>query len=332
MGSQVALSGRSASLVVVASVAVLFAAAKVMAPILSPILVAMLLALTILPLVDRLARGRLGRKLALLVSFILILAVGLAVISLIGVGIGRLGETLPVYEERLRGVLASLQTQLAGRGIDISGIVSSHVVSAERIAGAARSLIGGMRSLLSGALLILLLVILFVAEMPLVDKFLNRDKSQHWFHLTKGIQKYIGITGLLGFFNALLNLGLLLVLGVDFPVLWAVVCFFFNFVPAVGNLIALTPPALLALLEFGWERALVVVFGFVLTNTAMDLIVKPKLMKTSLDISALVVILSLIFWGWLLGPAGTILAIPLTMVVQRSVARPAAPESASGGS
>jgi predicted PurR-regulated permease PerM len=69
-----------------------------------------------------------------------------------------------------------------------------------------------------------------------------------------------------------------------------------------------------------------------LTNTAMDLVVEPKLMKTSLDISPLVVILSLIFWGWLLGPAGTILAIPLTMVVQRTVAPPPAPVSASSGS
>lgn len=309
--------GRAASLLSAASVVILFAAAKSMASILSPVLIAILLALTIKPLVDWLARRGLKRGMALLVSFILVLAVGLGLLSLIGVAVGRLGDTLPDYESRLRGVLGGLQATLAGRGIDISGLVSSNMMSSERIVAVAQKLLGGVRSLLSGGLLILFLIILFLAEMPILEKVLDRDKSRHWLQLTVGIQKYIGLTGLMGAINAALNLVLLLAIGVDFPVLWAVVCFFFNFVPAVGNIMALTPPALLALLEFGWQRALIVVVGFFITNMTMDMVLKPRLMKTSLDISPLLVILSLIFWAWLLGPVGPILAVPLTMVVQR---------------
>ena len=317
MEPQVAQTGRAAALISAASVVLLFAAAKVMAPILSPVLIAILLALTIKPLVDWLVRRGLKRNLALLVTFVLVVAAGLGILSLVGVAIGRLGETLPEYESRLRGVFAGLQTSFAGRGIDISGLVSSNVMSSERIAAFAQKLLGGARSILSGGFLILFLIVLFLAEMPLLEKIANRDERRQWLQLTSGIQKYIGLTGLMGAINAVLNLGILLLLGVDFPVLWAVVCFFFNFVPAVGNILALTPPALLALLEFGWQKALIVVVGFFVTNMVMDMVVKPRLMKTSLDISPLLVILSLIFWGWLLGPAGPILAIPLTMVVQR---------------
>ena len=318
MESKNVLSGRTAPLLAAASVIVLFAGCKALSPILSPVLLSLLLALMIRPLVDWLARRRLPRVVTILVSLAGVVGLGFGVISLVGVSLGRLGEALPAYQARLDIVLVSLNARLAGLGVDISS-----VVSAERIAGLAQKLLGGLSSVLSGALLILLLVVLFVAEMPLLDKVLDRGKQGHWRELTAGIQKYIALTGLMGFINALLNLGLLLILGVDFPGLWAVNCFFFNFVPAVGNIIALTPPALLALLEFGWQKALIVVVGFFVTNTLMDLVVKPKLMKTSLDISPLVVILSLMLWGYVLGPAGPVLAIPLTMVVRRMIMPPA---------
>jgi len=319
MESKTIVSGRTGSLVAAASVIILFAGCKTLAPILSPVLLSLLLALMIRPLVDWLARRRLPRVVTILVSLAGVVGLGFAVISLVGVSLGRLGEALPAYQARLDVVLVGLNARLAGLGVDISS-----VVSAERIAGLAQKLLGGLSSVLSGALLILLLVVLFVAEMPLLDKVLDRGKQGHWRELTTGIQKYIALTGLMGFINALLNLVLLLILGVDFPVLWAVICFFFNFVPAVGNIIALTPPALLALLEFGWQKALIVVVGFFITNTTMDLVVKPRLMKTSLDISPLIVILSLMLWGYVLGPAGPVLAIPLTMVVRRMIMPPAA--------
>jgi predicted PurR-regulated permease PerM len=327
MPTKAVLSGRSGPLVAAASVVILFAGCRAMAPILSPVLLALLLALVIRPLVDWLARRGLGRGLTILVSFAAVLGVGLAVISLVGVSLGRLGEALPVYEGRLDALLGGLQARLAASGMDLS-----HVVSAERVAGVARKLLSGLSSVLSGAMLILLLVVLFVVEMPLLDKLLDRGGRRHWAELTAGIQRYIALTGLLGLVNALLNLVLLLILGVDFAVLWTVTCFFLNFVPAVGNLLALTPPALLALLESGWQRAVVVVVGFFVTNMLVDLVVKPKLMKTSLDISPLVVILSLMLWGWVLGPAGPILAIPLTMVVRRLLVAAAPAAAAAAGS
>ena len=317
MKSSLESPGRTGPLVATACVAILFAATKAMAPILGPVLLSLLLALTVRPLVDWLGRLRLPRVVTVLVTLAVLLVVGFGVISLVGVSLGRLRDALPVYEERLAVVLDGLQTRLAARGIDISGLVSGNVLSAQRIAALAQKLLGGASALLSGAFLILLLVILFVAEMPLLNKVLDRGRQSHWIELTAGIRKYIALTGLLGLVNAALNLVLLLLVGVDFPVLWAVLCFFLNFVPAVGNMLALIPPALLALLEFGWQRALVVVVGYFVTNTVMDLVVKPRFFNTSLDISPLVIILSLILWGWLLGPAGPILAVPLTMVVQR---------------
>ena len=124
----------------------------------------------------------------------------------------------------------------------------------------------------------------------------------------------------MGLMTAVADVILLVILGVDFPLLWGVFSFLFNFIPVIGGLLAMLPPFGFALLEFGWTKALIVVIGFVLISSLVDNVLKPKLMRQGLDISILVIFLSLLFWSWVLGPSGAILAIPLTLLVKRCVA------------
>ncbi len=133
------------------------------------------------------------------------------------------------------------------------------------------------------------------------------------------VGKYISITGWNGLINAVANFLWLLVLGVDFALTWAVISFFFNFIPNIGIVMAIIPPAALALLEYGWVRALLVVAGYVILNLIAENIIKPRTMKARLDISPLLTILSVIFWTWVLGPPGTVLAVPLTITLQKLV-------------
>ena len=144
-------------------------------------------------------------------------------------------------------------------------------------------------------------------------------RTARLFEFRGEVRKFVSITALIGLITAISNLILLVILGVDYPVLWGVLSFLFSFIPAIGGILSFIPPALLALLEFGWVKTLIVIVGFAIINNVADNIIKPKLMKQGLDVSILLIFLSIIFWSWELGPLGAILAIPLTMFVKRLV-------------
>jgi predicted PurR-regulated permease PerM len=109
---------------------------------------------------------------------------------------------------------------------------------------------------------------------------------------------------------------LLSVLGVDFPVLWGFLAFLLNYVPNVGSTIAAVPAVLLALIQLGIGRAVMAAAGYMAINFILDNVIEVRLMGRRLGLSTLVVFLSLIFWGSLLGPVGMVLCIPLTMTLK----------------
>ena len=106
------------------------------------------------------------------------------------------------------------------------------------------------------------------------------------------------------------------IVGIDFPVLWGVLAFLLNYVPNLGSILAAIPPVLLALVQFGVGRAIAVVAVFAAVNVLLGNLLEPRLMGRRLGLSTLVVFLSLIFWGWVWGPVGMLLSVPLTMIVK----------------
>ncbi len=107
------------------------------------------------------------------------------------------------------------------------------------------------------------------------------------------------------------------VVGTDLALVWAVLAFVMNFVPNVGIILSLVPPVILTMLEFGWQRALVILAGYVVLNFVVDNLIKPRFMQSGLDVPPLLGLLSLVIWGYLLGAPGAILAIPLTIALRR---------------
>ena len=105
-------------------------------------------------------------------------------------------------------------------------------------------------------------------------------------------------------------------LGVDYPVLWGLLAFFFNFVPNIGSIIAAVPAVLLALIQTDLTTTLLTAAGYVIINVGIGNFLEPRVMGRGLGLSTLVVFLSLVFWGWVLGPIGMLLSVPLTMIVK----------------
>lgn len=104
-------------------------------------------------------------------------------------------------------------------------------------------------------------------------------------------------------------------MGLDFPMLWGLLAFMFNYVPNIGSIIAALPAVLLAVVQLGAGRAALIAIGYLVLNVLVGNLLEPRIMGRSMGLSTLVVFLSLIFWGWVLGPVGMLLSVPLTMTL-----------------
>jgi predicted PurR-regulated permease PerM len=125
--------------------------------------------------------------------------------------------------------------------------------------------------------------------------------------------KFIGIQALVGLMQGVLSTLILVIMGVDFALLWGILFFFLNFVPAVGFLFAVIMPTTVALIELGTTKAIIVLASWYALNIFFDNVIRPRMLKQSFDVSFITILLILIFWTYVLGPAGAILAIPLSL-------------------
>ena len=298
---------------------------KTAAPILNVILLAFLLAFSVAPILRWFMSRKMSTGFALGLTLLVVLVGGFVVLSLTAGSIMRLVDALPKYEGSLESLKTSVLGLLASVGIDPSGALPEHKYGASELLSVAGAVLGVALDLLSNGLIIVLIMAFVLAELANLfsadsGKIQDRTLLQSRF-LRAGddVVRYVSITGWNGFLNAAANLVLLIALGVDFPVAWAFLSFLFNFVPNFGFILALIPPALLAYLESGWLTAVLVIVGYIVLNFVAENILKPRTMKQGLEISPLLTILSVIIWTWVLGPAGTILAVPLTVTLQRLV-------------
>jgi len=143
---------------------------------------------------------------------------------------------------------------------------------------------------------------------PLLSEQANRIRDS--------INQYMTLKTIISIFTGLLVALLTKVLGIDYPVLWGLLAFFFNFVPNIGSIIAAVPAVLLALIQTDLQTTLLAVAGYVVINIVIGNFIEPRMMGKGLGLSTLIVFISLVFWGWVLGPVGMLLSVPLTMIVK----------------
>jgi predicted PurR-regulated permease PerM len=309
-----------------ACLVIILAGVKAAAPIVTLVLLALLLAQSIAPLPNWLMTKRLAPWLAVLITVLIVAIGGLAALSLLGASLAGLIDKLPAYQAKLTLLWNNLNVFLTARGMGISTLVPLDLVSPGQVIHLAGVLFNAIAQALGHGFVLLVIVILMLlefAELRQASARKGRQTDSVWNRLEEiglDTQTYVAITGLTGLAQAMLNILLLAILGVDFAVTWGALFFFVNFVPMFGLFIALVPPVLIALLDQGWQWALGVVIGWWGINLLFDNVVRPRFMKRGLDLSVLLIFLSLIFWSWLLGPAGAVLAVPLTLTVRRLAA------------
>jgi AI-2 transport protein TqsA len=307
-----------------ACLVIIISGLKAAASLLNLVFLALLLAQSISPLLNWLMNKRLPPRRAVLVTLLVVVLGGVGVLSLLATSIAQLIEKLPIYQSELTKLQEAVITFLSARGLNLSHLLSLESLNAERVVGFAGTVLGGLAQALGNAFLVIFIVAVLLFELAGIQYKLTRGEDENsmvgkFDQLSGDTRKYVAIMGWTGLLQAIANVTVLLILRVDFAITWGVLFFFLNFIPAIGFFFALIPPALVALLDHGWPRALMVVIAYWGINFVGDNIIRPRFMQKGLDISILVVILSLIFWGWILGGIGAILAVPLTLTIKRFV-------------
>jgi AI-2 transport protein TqsA len=309
-------------LLTLASFIIVVAGMKAASSILVPFFLAVFISVICAPYLFWLQNKGVPKVLALLLILVIILAVGLLLGVLVGSSLHNFLKSLPDYQDRLSTSVMTAIDWLRERGVHIPEEEvrnTFHPATVMRLAG---TLLSAMSSVLTNAFLILLTVVFILLEAADFPKKLEAALKRPEESLatiekfTRSANRYVVIKTLI---SAAVGLAIslwLLVLGVDYPVLWGTLTFLLNYVPNIGSIIAAVPAALLAFVQLGAGSALLTVLGFLVVNNVLGNLVEPKLMGRGLGLSTLVVFLSLVFWGWVLGPIGMILSVPLTSLVK----------------
>lgn len=302
-------------LLATAALVIIAAGIREAAPVLNSILLAMLLTVSVVPAFDALRRRGVSSGLAVVLTSLLLVVALLGLLGILGLSGTRLIQVLPDYEERAQSLRQSLEGLLTARGIEPERVLSLDLVDPNRVLGLAAGFLSGLGQVLSQVLLLILIVAFFLAERSGRDQTFSPGGTAA--RVARDVRQYLIITALTGLGFAILVYLVMLLVGTDLPLVWAVLGFVMNFVPNVGIILSVVPPAILTLLELGWQRALAVVVGFLVLNFVVDNLVKPRFMQSGLDVSPIVGLLSLVIWAYLLGPTGAILALPLTIALGR---------------
>jgi predicted PurR-regulated permease PerM len=246
--------------------------------------------------------------------------VGIALfVALVWSSLIQLQENLPGYQPRIAALQALAREKLADLPFDTSKVFSGEVFSPGAIVGYALQVAQQFTKTVGNVFLLVLLMAFMMLEAVRYPQKLKEALSsspeavERFSNFGDSIRGYVGLNAIFGLVAAVLDTLLLLFMGVDFAILWGVLSFLLSFLPNIGFVLALTPPTLLALIQFGFGRAIAVLAGYVVINFLVDNIVKPRFVGSRLDLAPLIVVLSLLFWGWLLGPMGALAAVPLSI-------------------
>jgi len=308
-----------------ACIVIILAGMRAASSLVGFILLATLLAISVTPILGWLVKKGLSRSLALVIIILVVIVGGSGVATFVGTSMVQLVQTLPTYEAGLDDISKSLTGLLSRLGIDLSELLSREEFDPKRLLKVATALIGGVLNAVSSSVFLFILIALMLVEFSGFEARLQKGEHPvgsipaRLFEVRKDVRKFVSITAFMGLLIAIGNVILLILLGVEFALLWGILSFLFNFIPVIGAIIAMIPPFLLALLAFGWTKAIIVIVGFILINNIVDNVIKPKLMRGGLDISILEIFLSLILWSYILGTIGAILAIPITILVKRII-------------
>jgi predicted PurR-regulated permease PerM len=314
---------KTSAIITLAAVVVIVAGMKAASALIVPFMIATFLALiTVRPMLWLQA----NRVPTVLAALLIVLTI-LTALTVVGVVVGRslaaFTAALPAYQEQLQGIMDGAVAFLAQyTDSDQSVERVRDLINPGWAMGLAATLLNAVRDIMTNTLLITFTVIFILLEASSFPTKIDAAFGESARSLTGARQflddlgRYLGIKTLVSIVTGLLVWLLTWKIGLDFPRLWGMLAFLLNYIPTLGSIIAAVPAVLLALVQLGVPEATATAVGFMAINIAFGNFIEPRLMGYGVGISPLIVFVGLIFWGWVFGPVGMLLSVPLSMTLK----------------
>ncbi|RLB73274.1 MAG: hypothetical protein DRH03_03475 [Deltaproteobacteria bacterium] len=291
-----------------------------------PFLLAIFLAIICAPPLFWMRKKGIPTVISILLLVFVLLGAEMLFASLIGSSIDEFSRNLPHYQARLRELTGTFITWVKAQGFEISNEVLLEQLDPGKLMRFSANMLGSLTSLLTNTFMIVLTLVFILSEAAgFPDKVRamlgNRNAGLHEYGaIMQGVNKYLALKTMTSLGTGVLVTVLLKILGVNFAIMWGLVAVLLNFIPTIGSIIAAVPAVLLALVQLGPISAAWVAGGYLIINVLIGNILEPKIMGSGIGLSALVIFVSMAFWGWVLGPIGMLLSIPLTMTCKIALA------------
>lgn len=309
----VVLLGGAAAVIIVAGL-------RSSSELVAPAFLALVLTICAHPLRGWLARYRVPGWLATTAVIVTVYVVLLALVLAMVISVARLAELLPQYQQDLQNLVSDTAAWLTKFGVDekqVTAIVEA--IDPSQAIAVVTDIFGGLLSTLSDLFFILTLLLFLAVDGVAFPINLRTMQGAHgrfaeaMASFAIGTRRYLVVSTVFGLIVAILDVGLLYLLGIPLPWLWGMLAFITNYIPNIGFVIGMLPPALLGLLEDGWSGALAVIVGYCILNVIIQSVIQPRFVGQAVGLSTSLTFLSLVFWTWVFGPLGALLAIPFSL-------------------
>jgi predicted PurR-regulated permease PerM len=306
-----------------AAVVVAAAGMRSAAEIVAPIMLGLVLTIAVLPLWHWARGKRWPSWAATLLSLVAACAIVLVLVLGIVLTVVKLVELLPQYADDARRLRSDGTDFLTSHGVAKAPVtVTMDEIDPARLTATLTSLLKGVMGTVGNLFFLVTLLFFLCTAIPLAGarfatlRAAKPELAGSLSRFVSAIQRYLVVTALFGAIVAVLDTGALWLLAIPLPLVWGFFSFVTNFIPNIGFVIGVIPPALLGLLEDGWGKALTVVVVYSGLNVVIQTFIQPHYVGATVGLSAEMTFLSLAVWTFLLGPLGALLAVPMTLLVR----------------
>lgn len=306
-------------MVSLAAFVVVIAGVMASASIITPFLLALFLAIISMQPIMWLNNRGVNHTIAVIIVLTLSLAVVVGVGAVLGNSINNFAQDAPMYASRLRAIGHDIIVALQNRGLKIAQFDLESNLDPAEVLNYTANILTEFGAIMSNAFLIFFIVLFLLLERAsirlkaevIADSYNNNLSVMT--SIIDSVRSYLGLKTLISLATGVFIWLWLWVFGIEYAILWGLVAFLLNYIPNIGSIIAAIPAVLFALVQSGLAGAGWAALGFVLVNMVVGNVVEPRVMGKEMGLSTLIVFLSLVFWGFVLGTIGMFLAVPLTM-------------------
>ena len=307
------------SLLVMAAVVIILAGIKLSAVIVVPFLLSLFLAIVLSPLFLWLKKLGWGNIFPLIIIVLLLVLIITSMAILVGNSVQDFTQNVPMYEIKLKSDLSEVLETISSWGIHIPKEDILNLFQTESIMRYIASTLKSFGSLITNSLMIIITIIFMLLEISQFAFKLNQTNSnslKQFTEISDNIKHYILLKALTSAATGIIITIILKMTGIHYAILWGLLAFILNFIPNIGSIIAAVPAVLMGIIQYDFTTATMLVIAYLVVNILIGSILEPRILGKGLGLSTLIVFLSLIFWGWLLGPIGMILSVPLTIMIK----------------